>query len=64
MRGIAHRRLKSVRVGAAFAAMRTFACLVVVLLSAVSAHAKIVMRSVPYEHGGVKLAGYLAFDDE
>lgn len=43
--------------------MRTFASLVVGLLFALSVQAKIVTRAVPYEHGGVKLAGFLAYDD-
>lgn len=44
--------------------MKTLACLAAGLLFAVSAHAKIVTRPVAYEHGGVKLAGFLAYDDE
>ena len=44
--------------------MKSLVCLTGVLLCAVSARAKIVTRSVPYEQGGVKLAGYLAYDDQ
>lgn len=43
--------------------MKTTACLFVSLFLAVTANAKIVARPVPYEHGGVKLEGYLAYDD-
>ncbi len=43
--------------------MKTTAYLLSFLTLAMTAHAKIVTRSVPYEHGGVKLEGYLAYDD-
>jgi dienelactone hydrolase len=43
--------------------MKTIACLAGALVLAMSAHAKLVTRAVPYEHGGVKLEGYLAYDD-
>src|SRR3954468_25006065 len=32
-------------------------------LSAMNLNAKIVTKPVPYEHAGVKLEGYLAYDD-
>ncbi|MCR6655453.1 MAG: dienelactone hydrolase family protein [Opitutus sp.] len=37
--------------------------LIVAVALAASAHAKIVTQSVAYEHDGVKLKGYLAYDD-
>jgi dienelactone hydrolase len=43
--------------------MKTFTLLLGTVLLAMSAHAKIVTRVVPYEQGGVKLEGYLAYDD-
>ncbi len=44
--------------------MRIFLCLASTLLVTNLAHAKLVTKAVPYEHGGVKLEGYLAYDDE
>lgn len=38
--------------------------LAVVLCAAVSLSAKVVTKSVAYEHAGVKLEGFLAYDDE
>src|SRR5581483_2966587 len=43
--------------------MKTFPVLLACLLTAMSTHAKIVTRAVPYTQGGVKLEGYLAYDD-
>lgn len=43
--------------------MKTFAFVLASLFAAMSARAKIVTRAVPYEQGGVKLEGYLAYDD-
>lgn len=43
--------------------MKTTACLFTFLFLTMSAQAKLVTRAVPYEHGGVKLEGYLAYDD-
>jgi dienelactone hydrolase len=43
--------------------MKTFTLLLGTALLAMSAHAKIVTRPVAYEQGGVKLEGYLAYDD-
>ncbi|PTX91755.1 dienelactone hydrolase family protein [Opitutus sp. ER46] len=42
--------------------MKLLACLCL-LGAALTAQAKIVTRAVPYEHNGVKLEGYLAYDD-
>lgn len=39
-------------------------CLILAFGAAASLSAKIVTRSVPYEHAGVKLEGYLAYDDQ
>jgi len=43
--------------------MKTFACVLVACVVAASATAKIVTKPVAYEHGGVKLEGWLAYDD-
>ena len=43
--------------------MKTIVCLVTALALSASVHAKLITRSVPYEHNGVKLEGYLAYDD-
>src|SRR3954465_1450106 len=43
--------------------MKTFTLLVASFVLTMSASAKIVTRAVPYEHAGVKLEGYLAYDD-
>lgn len=43
--------------------MKTTACLFTFLALAMSAQANIVTRAVPYDHAGVKLEGYLAYDD-
>jgi dienelactone hydrolase len=43
--------------------MKYLACLFASLLLAMPAQAKIVTRAVSYEQGGVKLEGYLAYDD-
>src|SRR5262245_403985 len=43
--------------------MKVFALLLSALVCAMTASAKIVTRAVPYGHGGVKLEGYLAYDD-
>ncbi|HEU5080201.1 MAG TPA: dienelactone hydrolase family protein [Opitutaceae bacterium] len=34
------------------------------LIAAVGAQAKLITKAVPYEHAGVKLEGYLAYDDQ
>ena len=44
-------------------AMKILPALIVCLAGALSAHAKLVTQSVAYEQGGVKLSGYLAYDD-
>jgi dienelactone hydrolase len=44
--------------------MKTPALLLGVLALALSAQAKLITRPVAYEHAGVKLEGYLAYDDE
>jgi dienelactone hydrolase len=44
--------------------MKHFVLFGVLVGSAVSLSAKIVTRAIPYEQGGVKLEGYLAYDDE
>src|SRR4051812_27046011 len=44
--------------------MKTCLCLAAGLLVALSVQAKVITRTVSYEHGGVKLAGFLAYDDE
>ena len=43
--------------------MKAFLTSLVLLAATLTASAKIVTRSVPYEHAGVKLVGYLAYDD-
>jgi dienelactone hydrolase len=43
--------------------MKKLILLVASLAIVLSAHAKIVTRSVAYEHAGTKLEGYLAYDD-
>lgn len=43
--------------------MKRLLSVLLVLTTAGSAAAKIVTRAVPYEHEGVKLQGYLAYDD-
>jgi dienelactone hydrolase len=43
--------------------MKTILPLLMALLLPLSMHAKVVTRAVAYEHGGVKLSGYLAYDD-
>jgi dienelactone hydrolase len=43
--------------------MKTSLALLLLLAAALPAPAGIVTRTVAYEHGGVKLAGYLAYDD-
>lgn len=43
--------------------MKTIPCVALFLGLAMAANAKIVTRAVPYEHAGVKLEGYLAYDD-
>lgn len=43
--------------------MKALVCLLGVLCIGSTMNAKIVTRAVPYEHGGVKLEGYLAYDD-
>ena len=43
--------------------MRTMILAAVSLLGATSLPAKLITRSVAYEHAGVKLEGYLAYDD-
>jgi dienelactone hydrolase len=47
-----------------FAVMKTIASLFFSLVVAASMTAKIITKPVAYEHGGVKLEGYLAYDDE
>ena len=44
--------------------MKFTTCCLASLLLAMAANAKIVTRAVPYEQGGVKLEGYLAYDDQ
>lgn len=44
--------------------MKTTPFLLTFLLIAMTANAKIVTRAVPYEQGGVKLEGFLAYDDQ
>lgn len=44
--------------------MKKFTLGLGILVAALSAQAKIVTKAVPYEHEGVKLQGYLAYDDE
>ena len=44
--------------------MKTLVCLLSLLAVAASAQAKIVSQPVAYEHAGVKLQGYLSYDDE
>jgi dienelactone hydrolase len=39
------------------------AAILLVLLAPLAARAEIITREIPYEHGGVKLKGYLAYDD-
>jgi dienelactone hydrolase len=43
--------------------MKSIGLILVSVALAMSAQAKIVTRTVSYEHDGVKLAGYLAYDD-
>lgn len=43
--------------------MKTLICLFVFLSAAVGVVAKVVTKPVAYEHAGVKLEGYLAYDD-
>lgn len=43
--------------------MKTLVALLGALALAASAHAKLVTKAVVYEQGGVKLEGYLAYDD-
>src|SRR3954470_23399669 len=43
--------------------MKTFSFLAFVMIGALSLQAKIVSKSVAYEQGGVKLEGFLAYDD-
>jgi dienelactone hydrolase len=44
--------------------MKKFLLLLAFVASVLSAHAKFVTKSVAYEHEGVKLEGYLAYDEE
>lgn len=44
--------------------MKTTVCSILTLCLTMTASAKIVTRAVPYEHAGVKLEGYLAYDDQ
>src|SRR4051812_4677558 len=44
--------------------MKTFPLLLVFLAALVGARAKVVTKSIPYEHAGVKLQGFIAYDDE
>jgi dienelactone hydrolase len=44
--------------------MKIFALFLVSAICAVSMNAKIVTKPVAYEHAGVKLEGYLAYDDQ
>jgi dienelactone hydrolase len=43
--------------------MKTCVLIIVCLVVAMSAQAKLVTRAVAYQHDGVKLEGYLAYDD-
>jgi dienelactone hydrolase len=43
--------------------MKIFSFVALALISALSAQAKIVSKAVAYEQGGVKLEGFLAYDD-
>lgn len=44
--------------------MKKLSFAVSILIGALTAQAKLVKKAVPYEHAGVKLEGYLAYDDE
>jgi len=44
--------------------MKTLVALLASAILTVSAFSKIVTKPVAYEHGGVKLSGYLAYDDQ
>jgi dienelactone hydrolase len=44
--------------------MKTAAAFLLALTLSVTAHSKIVTETVSYDHNGVKLAGYLAYDDQ
>src|SRR5882724_1938218 len=44
--------------------MKTSALLLAACVMTLSAHARLVTKPVAYEHAGVKLEGYLAYDDE
>src|ERR1700742_4181965 len=43
--------------------MKKLLTVLAVCVAALVAHAKVVTKVVPYEHDGVKLDGYLAYDD-
>lgn len=49
---------------ASVASMKSTLALLLLVSLTISAQAKIVTKPVGYEHAGVKLQGYLAFDDE
>jgi len=44
--------------------MKKIILLCAVAASAIAVSAKVVTKPVAYEHAGVKLEGYLAYDDE
>lgn len=44
--------------------MKHFSSTLLFLIAAMGAHAKIVSKAIPYEHAGVKLEGWLAYDDD
>jgi dienelactone hydrolase len=44
--------------------MKTTVCVFLAAFLAMTANAKIVTHAVPYEQGGVKLEGFLAYDDQ
>ncbi len=44
--------------------MKILLCLLSTLLAAGAAEAKLITKAIPYEHNGVKLEGYIAYDDE
>src|SRR5579883_2449605 len=43
--------------------MKISTILIAIMATALTAQAKLVTKTVPYEHEGVKLEGYLTYDD-
>jgi dienelactone hydrolase len=43
--------------------MKKFLLVFALAVATLTAHAKLITKVIPYEHDGVKLAGYLAYDD-